>query len=271
MITFFLVTYAITWTCFGAAGLLLHTGAANSDQPVAVTALGLLGTFAPSLTALGLSAREGRARHLLSGFGRTPTDARLYIFALAYMAVIKLAVAIAHRASIGSWPTFGKEPWYTIALAIVFSTPVQAGEEIGWRGFALPRLSKHFGLARASLLLGVVWACWHLPLFFIPLSSNYGQSFVVFAAGSVALSVALAWVYARSDGSLLIAMLMHAAVNQTVGIVPSSVPPRSNPFFVNGSLVGWLTDVLLWISAGYLLFRMRSPAPERFRAAHPPD
>jgi membrane protease YdiL (CAAX protease family) len=173
------------------------------------------------------------------------------------MAAIKLAVAVVSRLTTGLWPLFGNEAWYVIIVAIVISTPVQAGEEIGWRGYALPRLAVRLGLARASLLLGFIWACWHLPLFFLPGMDKYGQSFPMFVLGGIALSVAIAWLYANIGGSLLLTMLMHSAVNQTVGIVPSAVANAANPFALSTSLVAWLTDAFLWITAGYFLARMR--------------
>ena len=177
-------------------------------------------------------------------------------------------MAVVHRLMTGSWPRVGDEPWYLIVAAIVISTPVQAGEEIGWRGYALPRLAVRVGLARASLLLGLIWACWHLPLFFIPGVDNYGQSFPIFVVGVTALSVAIAWLYANTNGSLLLTMLMHSAVNQTVGIVPSAVVNAAEPFALSTSLVAWLTNAVLWIAAGYFLVRMRHielSAPERPR------
>jgi len=136
------------------------------------------------------------------------------------------------------------------------STPFQAGEEIGWRGYALPRLAARFGLARASILLGVIWACWHLPQFFIPEVDTYGQSCFVFVLQVTALSVAMAWLYARTNGSLLLVMLLHAAVNNAKDIVPSALPGASNPFALSASLVAWLTVTLLWICAAYFLARM---------------
>jgi hypothetical protein len=160
-------------------------------------------------------------------------------------------------------PRFGTEAWYVIAVAIVFSTPVQAGEEIGWRGYALPRLESRFGLRSASVMLGVIWALWHLPLFFIPGLDNYGQSFVVFALGCTALSVAIAWLYARTNGSVLMTMLMHSAVNQTTGIVPSAVTGASDPLALSHSLVAWLSVALLWICAAYFLARMTRTAVVR--------
>jgi CAAX prenyl protease-like protein len=149
--------------------------------------------------------------------------------------------------------------------AVAVSTPVQAGEEIGWRGYALPRLAARFGLARASLILGVIWAAWHLPLFFIPGVDNYGQSFSVFLIGVIALSVAMAWLYVRANSSLWLVMLMHSVVNQTPLIIPSANPTTSNPFAPTASLVGWVTVMFLWAGAAYLLVRMQGEAGETSR------
>src|SRR5439155_8728888 len=115
--------------------------------------------------------------------------ARWHLFAIGYMAVLKLTVACLHRAIAGSWPRFGHDLPGVIVVAIVISTPFQAGEEVGWRGYALPRLVARFGVGRASVLLGLVWACWHLPQFFIPEADTYGQSFFVYVIQVTALSV----------------------------------------------------------------------------------
>src|SRR5258708_26693785 len=146
----------------------------------------LLGTFAPSLVALGVTARDNgtpATQALVRRAFEWRVDARWYLLAVSYMAAIKLAVALAHRVTTGSWPVFGNEAWYVIVIAIVLSTPVQAGEEIGWRGYALPRLAARFGFARASVLLGLIWGCWHLPLFFLPGADTYGQSFPIWVLG----------------------------------------------------------------------------------------
>lgn len=261
ILKFISLTYAVSWTCFITA--LVLSGSVGSFVPalsVFRTPLLLLGTFTPSLVALGLTARDEGflgIQALLRPVFASRVAARWYLFAIGYLPAIKVIVAIVHRVITGSWPRFGDEPWYLIVAAIVISTPVQAGEEIGWRGYALPRLAVRVGLARASLLLGLIWACWHLPLFFIPGVDNYGQSFPIFVLGVTALSVAIAWLYANTNGSLLLTMLMHSAVNQTVGIVPSAVANAANPFALSTSLVASLTNAFLWIAAGYFLVRMR--------------
>ena len=153
VVTFVVLTYALMWAFFisvAASGYLPSHDARR--------ALVLLGTSAPSLIALCLTARaEGAAgvRTLLRSLLHWRVSAQWYLFATGYIAVIKLTVALVHRVIAGSWPAFGGEPWYLIPLAIAFSTPFQAGEEIGWRGYALPRLAERFGIARASLLLGL--------------------------------------------------------------------------------------------------------------------
>jgi membrane protease YdiL (CAAX protease family) len=181
------------------------------------------------------------------------------------MAAIKLAVALVHRVAVGTWPPLGPELWYVILASIVLTTVGQAGEEIGWRGYALPCLAARLGLARASVLLGVIWACWHLPLFFVPGISQTGQSFPVYLLMVPALSVAIAWLYGHTNGSLLLAMLMHSAINQTAKIIPTADPAATNPLALSDSFVAWLTLAFLWIGAGYFLVRM--PKTEALRSA----
>jgi membrane protease YdiL (CAAX protease family) len=137
------------------------------------------------------------------------------------------------------------------------STWVQAGEELGWRGYALPRLTAHLGLAGASILLGGLWALWHSPLFFLPNTGSTGQSFPVYLLQVTALSVAMSWLYWKTEGSLLLVMLMHASVNNTTGIVPAAVAGATTPLTFRGSLVAWATIGLSWAIAALLLPRMR--------------
>lgn len=262
LLRFFLLTYALTWVCFISVVKMSHAPRPTAPATAILSgSLLLLGTFAPALMALAVTARdEGRrgVRVLLRRMIQWQVGWRWYLFAVAYMPAVKLSVALIYRLMTGAWPRFGTDSWYIIVPAIIISTPVQAGEEIGWRGYALPRLAGRFGFARASLLLGLIWACWHLPLFFVPGADKYGQSFPIWTLQVVALSVAITWLYAGAGGSLLLTMLMHSAVNQTVGIIPSANPNPGNPFTLSVSLVMRLTAMFLWITAAYFLVRMRN-------------
>jgi membrane protease YdiL (CAAX protease family) len=150
-----------------------------------------------------------------------------------------------------------------MAFAVVASTPVQAGEELGWRGYALPRMADRMGLAAASVVLGVIWAAWHLPLFFLPGANTFGQSFPLYLTQVVAASVALAWLFTNSHGGLLLPMLFHAAINNTKDIVPSASPGATDVFSFHASRLGWIGATLMWIGALAMLAWMVRTERER--------
>lgn len=259
---FFSLTFALTWCSWIAfAAVAGRFGTGVPALAGLATPLLYLGIFAPAIVALSLAARaEGRGgvRALLRRLFQWRVGLRWYVFAVSYMAVIKLTSAVVRRVAIGEWPTFGHEAWYVMLAATVVSTVVggQAGEELGWRGYALPRLEARLGLARASVLLGMIWACWHLPFFFIPGIDKTGQSFPMYLLQLTALSVAIAWLYRHTNGSLLLTMLMHSAINNTKDIVPAVVQTATNPWALSTSPVAWLTVALLWIGAAYFIVRM---------------
>jgi membrane protease YdiL (CAAX protease family) len=254
---FYLLTFLISWTCFFAAAALATAGAPPTTGVAGVVYI--VGVFAPALVALALTTFESGdegARALVGAVARVPSRVRWYLFALGYMAGAKLAAAAACRLVSGVWPPFGDTPWYLLILAIPVSTPVQAGEEIGWRGYALSRLTERLGLAPASVVVGVLWALWHLPFFFIGGVDKTGQSFLVYLLACTAMSVAMAWLYWRT-GSLFMTMLMHAAINNTSEIVPAAQTGASRPFSLDASQVAWSTLGVLWIVAAWCLPRMR--------------
>lgn len=252
LVQYFFLTFVVTWGLWFAAVRVIAPAAPNE-------LLMLPGTIAPALVALWLTRRIDGAdgvRTLTARLFAWRLPARWYVFALGYMAGIKLLVAVIHRLVFDVWPRFGDLSPVVLLIAIAFSTVVQAGEETGWRGFALPRLAAQFGLRTASVVLGVLWAAWHLPLFYLLDSDVGGQSFPVYLMGVTALSVAMAWLYARTRGSLLLVMLMHAAVNNTTGIVPGASVGSGDVWALHASPVGWLTILLLWLGAAYFLIRM---------------
>jgi membrane protease YdiL (CAAX protease family) len=255
LIAFVAAAYALAWTFFGL-------GAVASGSAGLRSILFYLGAISPSLAAIVVVwRREGRSgvTALLSRLFIWRVHWRWYVFAVAYLPAIKLSAAVVHRVAFGTWPRFGDESWLIMIVATFAAVPLggQAGEEVGWRGFALPRLANRFGVPLASVLLGVIWAVWHLPLFFIPGVDKTGQSFPLYAAQVTALSIVLAWVYTNTNGSLLLVTLMHSAVNQTIGIVPSADPGAANPFTLHASRIGWITAGLLWGTAAYFLVRLR--------------
>jgi membrane protease YdiL (CAAX protease family) len=182
--TFFLVTFALSWAIW------LTTAVFAPDSQLLLS----LGTFGPTVVALGLTAvLEGRSglAVIWQRLWRWRVGPGWYLFALGGTAVFVLAALGLYRL-VGSTAEFTfNDPaqWYLIIpiffYVLFFSV---LGEEIGWRGYALPRLQARFGPLLASLTIGLVWGAWHLPLFWLP--GNFHQSIPLslFLLQSVALA-----------------------------------------------------------------------------------
>jgi membrane protease YdiL (CAAX protease family) len=98
--------------------------------------------------------------------------------------------------------------------------PGPLGEELGWRGYALPRLLNYFSPAQASIVVGIAWAVWHAPLFVFPDWRNdvsIGWFTLLYPLSIIALSFAFTAVYLRSNGSVGLAMIFHGVINFTAG------------------------------------------------------
>jgi membrane protease YdiL (CAAX protease family) len=270
LLTFLSVTFAMTWIAWFVAGAISPGEAARGASALVF----YLGVFAPGIVALLMTWRmEGRTAvgALLGRLFQWKVGLRWYAFALGYMGVVKLTAAVLHRLIAGEWPRFGEQPVLLMLAATVFSTVIlgQAGEELGWRGYALPRLAARFGMGTASVLLGVIWAVWHLPLFILEGTGTTDQSFPVYLLQVTALSVAIAWVYHNTGGSLLLTMLLHAAINNTKDIVPSASATPPGVWSLSSSVVSWLTVGLLWMGAAYFLVRIARSQSSRSLAPSP--
>jgi len=127
------------------------------------------------------------------------------------------------------------------------------GEEIGWRGFLLPALLRRMSPLAASVVLGVVWGLWHLP---IDLSAGFGLqgvgAVVVRVVFAVPLSVLFTWLYLHTRGSLLVALLLHTSINVMGDLGLSSFEAASVVFFLVESVAA------LIVAAASPLFRGRT-------------
>lgn len=99
------------------------------------------------------------------------------------------------------------------------------GEELGWRGYALPRLLAMKSVLAASLSLDVLWGAWHLPTFFVPGAPQYGLPFSAFVILTVAYSILFTWIYIHTRGSVLISTLLHGTINFSQGFFLGGMDP----------------------------------------------
>jgi membrane protease YdiL (CAAX protease family) len=247
LLAFFALAFAWSWTCW------LLAPALKADFPMASTTLALAGGFGPSLAAVAMVAYSSGTAGLHRWLTRClqwRVGWRWVVLAFLFPAVFMGLAAAAHVALGGSLPpspAAGHVGLAALNFLLIFLVGGPLGEEFGWRGYALPALQARWGWRLASLLLGVVWAVWHLPLFY---SAGTVQSHLpmgLYALSAVASSVLFAWLFNRSRGSMVPVLVLHTAVNAWSLIIPVMVlPDGSNlrPFqIVVGLLV--LTAVAL--------------------------
>jgi membrane protease YdiL (CAAX protease family) len=223
-------TFTITWLI---VGLYIWNGVAVSRifGPMKLGAPAFyLVVCAPSLSAIVITAlRYGRAG-LASLFGSLVRVRVRWIWVavslLGYPA-LWLVVGLVRAAAGGNFAHFDFHPWLVGLPLIILSgrilvDPGALGEELGWRGFALPRLLELIDARSASLLLGIVWAVWHLPAFFVGSMSQASLAFLPFVGTVVAFSVFMTWLFVHARGSVLLAgVVPHMLFNATphAGIV----------------------------------------------------
>lgn len=252
LLRFFISTFVVAWLFFITANW-------TSDNGQLSGLLVFFGAISPGVVAILLTAITSGGsgvKELLNKISLKNTAVKWYVFAIVFIPIIKGLAALVFYVGYQSWPQFGTASWYSMLVAIALSMWVQAGEEIGWRGFAFPRLSERFGLAFSSILLGIIWAAWHLPLFYLSAADTFNRSFPLYVLQTTGLSVIMAWLFWKVRGNVLPLMVFHAAFNNTKDIVPSSSPASSSPFTFNASPIGWISLALLWLFAFYALYAM---------------
>jgi uncharacterized protein len=214
---YYLLAFGITW---GAGGLGLLVGAYHPAFALSTSSpLYYAAAFGPTIAGLIMVGRlEGRdgIKRLLARAIPTRAGSPWYLAVIAGFAAVALAawrlVAPDILANLPRWDRL----LYLLPLTLVTDTG-PLGEEFGWRGFALPFLLRRRPPLAAALILGVVWAFWHLPTFFIPALFQSRLSFPVFLLYSIALSVIMTWLYRRTGGDLLLMILVHLMANDCVG------------------------------------------------------
>lgn len=123
------------------------------------------------------------------------------------------------------------------------------GEEMGWRGYILPRLQARHSALLASLIVGVIWSVWHLPKF-LGTGASAGRSFLWFTLFWIAASVLYTWLYNSSHGSLLLVTLFHASSNTSGMFLPVSFAGQDDLTQNLLAMLTVLTAVLVAIVAG---------------------
>lgn len=230
---FYVIAFAISWLV-QIPIVAAARGLVQVDLP---DSLGFLSAAAPMISALVVTARLGGmigVRRLLSRLLRWRVTLRWYAVALlGFPALALVAIGLGFLLT-GQLPDFSASYvgrvlpqlpgalsfWLLLPPFLLYSIATTIPEEVGWRGFALPRLQSRYGSLWASLVVGVLWGFWHLPLFFSPDAAQSGISFPLFLAVTIFSSFLFTWVFNRTEGSLLMVVLLHSSFNASNVFLP---------------------------------------------------
>jgi uncharacterized protein len=148
-------------------------------------------------------------------------------------------------------------------IGILFAIPAGFLEEIGWMGYAFPKMREQSNALFASVLLGLLWSAWHLPVInylgsATPHSAYWLHFFLAFASGMTAMRVLIAWIYSNTE-SVFLAQLMH--VSSTGSLVVLGAPRVTA---AQEAIWYALYGVLLWAAVGLVvtIFSRRSTGAE---------
>lgn len=215
LIPYLLITFGLTW---GLALLLMLFydpivalfGEVSPSNP-----LFILAVYSPAIAGVALVLWYFGPRGLISflrrlTLWRMPAGWWLFLI-LGLPSVFYIGAAV--NGSIGPFPF---SPWTRALPALAMALFIGPIEEFGWRGVALPLLQRKFAPFWAGLILGIIWAVWHIPSFLIGGTLQSAWSIVPFFAGLIALSVILTPMFNAARGSLLIAALFHFQLNNPI-------------------------------------------------------
>jgi uncharacterized protein len=250
LLFFFLIAFAGAWLV-EAPVVLSRTGTGllpfTLPGPLQALTIAAATFTGPTLSAFVMTGViDGRAgvHRLLRRYVLWRVKLRWYLFILLVIPASEVLGALVLPGVAASYQplTLSMVLSYPIAFVSTFVLGGPLGEEPGWRGFALPRLQAGQGPLAGSVILGVLWALWHLPLFWSgvwtpPTIPNIAMFIVMITA----LTVVMTWVFNNANGSLLITMLMHASFNTFANkiVAPLFPAPLLEEYGLLPELVGF--------------------------------
>jgi hypothetical protein len=247
---FFLIAYAFSWLFWIPEALASH----GMALPTAVT--GFLSSpfnpaaFGPLVSALLLTLVNDGWKGVLALLKRG-VDFRfkkIWLFPIFLLPLVIFAGSILVSVLFGATPldiSVLTNPMVAIVgFIVILLTAGPLQEEFGWRGFALPRLQTRFNALNSSLILGILWWLWHLPLVFIQ-GKFMVDSPMLFGAlmfEIVLTTILFTWIYNNTNGSLLATLLFHTAMNWSIWVVLPGMK-------VTAAIIGITVVILLAVLA----------------------
>jgi uncharacterized protein len=256
---FFVLAFALSWAFWipfavfapPASGVLSGGG----GSPVLL--LQLLGNFGPSAAAIALLALLGRRRELRGLLKRLlPHRAPPKLYALVlFLPLVTLLPGLLYASLFADSSGLGLALGGLLPALLAGLLISGPGEELGWRGYALPRLQAAHGPLAASLLIGAVWGVWHLPIWLWSSPSGgaaFAAEFALFVVALSAFSVVFTRVYNRTGASMWMVVVLHASFTASYNGLAVALGPQATGTWVPTLLTTASACVAAALAAAYL-------------------
>jgi len=272
MWAFFILTYVLMLLTWGALAIFQMpvASAANTDEPTSALAMALyfFGGFTPSIAGIVMTYRQqGRAglRDMWKRLTQFNLSARWYLVIVAVPFIIQAGAALIYKLQGGEFvrsnlfdQSTGLVPLF-ILISIFIGGPLS--EEFGWRGFAQDRVQARWGSLKGSIVLGLAWALWHLPLFFAPgtgqqQTGNPALMIPVFTIWVVSMSILYSWVYNNTNRSLWGAVFFHFMTGLGSNVL-LSITEITDRFMYMANAIMWALLAVIFV-----FFVRRKDEPE---------
>ncbi len=248
LLSFFILSYLFSWLCW--VPLMFGEG---WDQNL-VTLVMFIGVLGPMAAAIIVSRITKTSKLFWQSTLKWRVSLHWHLAALGIpLVVLTVILAINHLFGVADTAsalhTAETEAWYWYPVVLLVMVFIGGGlEEPGWRGFAQARMLARFTPFTASIILGVTWTYWHAPLLLVPGSSQQGIELGWYTAGITSLAVIMTWLFIKSDGSALLAIVFHGGVNA----INEWIPPFNLP--LGGlTLSGFAVMESVWIIAAIVI------------------
>lgn len=230
---YLLRTFIISWSSWLILALLVKSNLLTFSSIIG-TIIFTIGEFGPTISAISLSEEKITFKFVMNFIFSNKKKSIIYL--LIFCILLSLTIGLS------SMELNPAVPLLAIPFIFIICTFVNGGnEELGWRGILQPILEKKLAFPIATLVTGIVWSIWHLPLWFIDGTSQSNMPFLVFAVYMIFLSFWLSAVYKRTN-CVFYCSILHGLSNLLMSIFILKV----NWIFILGIIIMEILSILLW-------------------------
>ncbi len=230
---FLIITFAVTGIAWGALAILTKLCVLSFTHPIG-TILHIIGGFGPTIATLFVFEENLTFKSAIKFVFQYKKKSMFYFWILVAMAIAVIGIS--------SMELNSALPWYLIPIVFLQAVFIYGGEEeLGWRGIMQPILEKKFKFPLATVITGVVWGIWHIPLWFVEGSSQQNMAFPFFLVLAVILSFFLAALYKRTQ-CVFACNVFHGLINTLL----SMFVIKLNLALVFGLVIMLVYSIYLW-------------------------